>query len=122
MSLSLNALFRKYATTQANLDSQEFQTNQAAETNRKSRTETLAKDEKNLSDIMATKGMTHSGVNLSANTSLKKAYGENSGRADQEQARMLTEIAKKRLDAESDFQSAKAYDPIRQLVETLKEK
>lgn len=122
MSLSLNALFRKYATIQANLDTQEFQTNQAAETNRKSGTEKLAKGEKNLSDSMATKGMTHSGVNLAANTSLKKAYGEDRNRADQEQARVLTEIAKKRLEAESDFQSAKAFDPIQQLVDSLKEK
>lgn len=119
MSLELNALFRKYATTLANLDSQEFQANQAAETGRVARDRKLQSSEKNLSDVMANKGMTHSGVNLSENVNLKRAYGEESARADQEQARLLTEIAKKRLEAESEFQAAKAYDPIKLLQQAI---
>ena len=120
MSLALNALFRKYSTVLANLDSQEFQTNQAADTKRVESDRNLARGEKKLSDAMASKGMTHSGVNLSENVNLKKAYGEDRARADQEQARMLTEIAKKRIDAESEYQTGRAYDPIQQLLEATK--
>lgn len=119
MSLELNALFRKYATTLANLDSQEFQANQAAETGRIARDRKLQSSEKNLSDAMASKGMTHSGVNLSENVNLKRAYGEESARADQEHSRLLTEIAKKRLEAESEFQAAKVYDPIKLLQQAI---
>lgn len=119
MSLALNALFRKYMGIQANLDSQEFQINQAAETNRIAGERQLKDSEKNLSAAMSSKGMSHSGVNLEQNVNLKKAYGEQTARAEQETQRLLTDIAKKRLEAESEYQSAKAYDPIQQIQATL---
>jgi hypothetical protein len=115
MSLALNAAFRKYAAMQANLDSEEYNANKAATETKMKMDRNLKSGEKSLADTMASKGMTHSGVNLDKNVELKKAYGEDSAAADQAQATLLSNIAKKRLEAESEYNTAKAYDPIQQL-------
>ena len=74
MSLALNALFRKYAGVQADLDSSEFRAQQAATKAQTSLDANTKDSEKNLSDNMATKGMTHSGVNLQENTKIKRLH------------------------------------------------
>lgn len=117
MSLELNALFRKYAGVQADLDSAEFRANQAATKAQKSLDANTKDSEKGLADAMASKGMTHSGVNLAENVKIKRLHGENTDKIRADQAASLADIARKRLESTSEFETGKAYDPIKQLIE-----
>lgn len=119
MSLALNALFRKYATTLANLDTQEFQGNEETRNVKKDLQEQFRRSDKSRMDSSATRGMTHSGDNLSQATELRKTLGEGNAKADAANARLLTDIAKKRIDAQSEYDSARAYDPIQLLQKAL---
>jgi hypothetical protein len=110
VSLEINALFRKYAENLANLDLQGNNAEQAYGSNVRNISLNRDADLKKLSENMAGRGLTHSGINLQNNVSLNKTYDEGRNRADQEQRRIFTEIAKKKLAAQQDYDTARAYD------------
>ena len=121
MSLELNALFRKHMGIQADLDSQEFRAQRAATESKRSVTDNLQEAEKNRADVNATKGMTHSGVNLQQSTNLKKKAGEATSKIDQDKNDSMAMIARKRLEADSEYNTARAYDPIKILQQAIQQ-
>jgi len=110
MSLELNALFRKYAQQLADYDQEESIGQSTYNNSLKDMGESRHRDLKQLANSMASSGMTHSGVNLEGNVTLNKTYDEGKNRADQERNRLISDLARKRLAAQQDYEAAKAAD------------
>ena len=117
--LEVAALFRKYAGEMANLDTQQNDAQQAYSANVKTLGEGRKRDLRTLQDNFAGKGLTHSGINLQENVNLNKTYDEGQARADQEQKRLMTELARKRLLAQEDYDLARARDSFSPLTEAI---
>ena len=116
MSLELNALFRKYAAQMADYDSTENATQQAYANSVRDMGEARHRDLRQLAASMASSGMTHSGANLEGNVNLNKAYEDNKVRVDQERNRAISDLARKRLAAQQDYQAAEAADSLNLLA------
>lgn len=116
MSLELNALFRKYAQQMADYDFEENTAQSAYANNVKDMGEARHRDLKQLANSMASSGMTHSGANLEANVNVQKGYDEGKVRADQERNRLISDLARRRLAAQQDFEAAKAADSLNLLA------
>lgn len=115
MSLELNAMFRKLAGTLANLDLQENQARQGANRQRMEREDSNKDSQKKLSETMSGRGLAHSGISLGQNVKLQKAFQNTEADADQALQTVLTNVAKNRLAAQSEFDQGSAATALSRL-------
>lgn len=112
MSLEMSALFRKYAGTLANIDLQENQAKQQAAVSQRERKTTHKDNLKTLSEDMSGRGLAHSGIALGKNVKLRKAFEQSNADADAALQTVLTNVAKQRLAAQQEYDSARAADQL----------
>lgn len=116
MSLQLNSLFRKYAGTLADID---YQENNAKRNHgvfeRDMRIQRL-QDKKSLSNKLSGQGIANSGIGLSENVKLNKAYTNAGADANAQHQAQLSQLARKRLEAKAVHDESVALHNMTQLL------
>lgn len=115
MSLEINSMFRKYAGTLADIDLAENQATQSANTVKREKEVKHKAGKKSLSENMAGKGLAHSGISLGENVKMQKAFDSSNADADAALQTVLTNIAKKRLSAQQEWDQYNAASKLAQL-------
>lgn len=115
-ALELASLFRKYTGQLADIDLNEADSKREYGQVKRDLGQQRTKNKRTLSNQMATQGLSNSGISLTENTDLEKAYNQASADADAQQKANLTRLAKMRLSAKGDYDEGVALSKMTQLL------
>ena len=115
-ALELQSLFRKYQGTLADVDLEQGKADLSYKSTKRDLGLSRGKNRKVLSEKMSGQGLGNSGISAKQNVDLNVAYDNAGADADAQNANNLATLAKKRLDAKSEYDEGTALSKMTSLL------